>query len=191
MNSTVKHIHITGASGSGTTTLGKALSAVTPYIHFDTDDFFWKTKYTAAYPLETRMRLLEQATVPDGRWILSGSITNWGNAILPRFDLVIFLSIPDDLRLQRLEEREQERYGDEILPGGPRHREYTDFMNWAAQYETGGVNVRSRVGHEEWLMLLTCPIVRIEGDTSVEERVDTVLQWMANRPVRPESAGFH
>lgn len=38
-------IHITGASGSGTTTLGKAIAKKYGIKHFDTDDFYWqKTK---------------------------------------------------------------------------------------------------------------------------------------------------
>lgn len=37
----VKHIHILGASGSGTTTLARALAVKTGYAHFDTDDYFW------------------------------------------------------------------------------------------------------------------------------------------------------
>ena len=34
-------IHVTGASGSGTTTLGAALAARLHCPHFDADDYFW------------------------------------------------------------------------------------------------------------------------------------------------------
>jgi adenylate kinase family enzyme len=34
-------VHIVGASGSGTTTLGKALAARAGCAHLDTDEFFW------------------------------------------------------------------------------------------------------------------------------------------------------
>jgi len=44
-------------------------------------------------------------------------------------------------------------------------------MDWAAAYEDGGPDVRSRVLHESWLRTLTCPILRLEGDLSVEERL--------------------
>ncbi len=33
---------IIGASGSGTTTLGKALSEVTDFTHLDVDYYYWK-----------------------------------------------------------------------------------------------------------------------------------------------------
>lgn len=35
------HIHILGASGSGTTTLGRALTEHLNYTHFDTDTYLW------------------------------------------------------------------------------------------------------------------------------------------------------
>jgi Shikimate kinase len=37
----IHRIHILGASGSGTTTLGRALAERLQYPHFDTDDSFW------------------------------------------------------------------------------------------------------------------------------------------------------
>ena len=33
-------IHILGASGSGTSTLGNSLAEVLPHTHLDTDDYF-------------------------------------------------------------------------------------------------------------------------------------------------------
>ena len=35
------NIHVMGASGSGTTTLGQALAAKLGIRHLDTDHFFW------------------------------------------------------------------------------------------------------------------------------------------------------
>lgn len=37
----VKRIHILGASGVGTSTLGKALADKLNYCHLDTDDYYW------------------------------------------------------------------------------------------------------------------------------------------------------
>lgn len=73
-------IHILGASGSGTTTLGKALSDKLRYKHFDTDNYI------------------------------------------------------------------------------------------------GGMNIRSKALHEKWMEKLMCPIIRLEGDLTVEERVKACIQ---------------
>jgi NAD(P)-dependent dehydrogenase (short-subunit alcohol dehydrogenase family) len=36
-----RRIHVTGASGSGVTTLGRALADALALPHHDTDDYFW------------------------------------------------------------------------------------------------------------------------------------------------------
>ncbi len=58
-------IHITGASGSGTTTLGRALAAELSCPHFDSDDYFWlptDPPYTTQRDSEERnRRLLDSA----------------------------------------------------------------------------------------------------------------------------------
>lgn len=41
-----KNIHILGASGVGTSTLGVALSKHLPHTHLDTDDYYWTDKFT-------------------------------------------------------------------------------------------------------------------------------------------------
>ncbi|GIP41233.1 hypothetical protein J31TS4_45130 [Paenibacillus sp. J31TS4] len=172
-----KRIHILGAAGSGTTTLGRALAEALPHVHLDTDDFYWEDPgvYTAKRPIPERLERLSAACGEAGQWVLTGSLCGWGDPLIPTFDLVVFLVIPQQVRLMRLEERERERYGRDVLPGGTRHGHMEAFLSWAARYETGGPEVRSRALHEAWLAGLTCPVVRIEGDTTVEQRVEAVL----------------
>jgi adenylate kinase family enzyme len=165
-------IHILGASGSGTTTLGKALSHALPHVHLDSDDFFWAQKFTESRPPEERLRLLKQDMQPCPQWILSGSLCSWGDALKSEFDLVIFLSVPHELRMERLRARERERYGDDILPGGCRYDDYRKFMDWAARYDEAGPEIRSRALHEQWMLDLTCPVLRLEGELTVEQRVE-------------------
>jgi hypothetical protein len=67
-------------------------------------------------------------------WILSGSLCSWGDIFIPRFDLVIFLFVPKESRIARLKEREQRRFGKEILaPGGAMHEARMAFMNWESR----------------------------------------------------------
>jgi adenylate kinase family enzyme len=172
-------IHITGASGTGTTTLGRALAAELDCQHFDTDDYFWEPTdppYQQKRDLEERSRLLHADLEEYERWVLSGSIGSWGDFAIPFFDLVIFLRLPTELRLERLARREYNDFGDAILPGGSMHRIYTDFMEWAARYDTAGMEQRSLVSHEAWLASLHRPILRLEGDMSTDERVGRTFQ---------------
>jgi len=158
------HIHVVGASGSGTTTIGARVASQLGFEHLDTDDYFWvdtPEPFTVTRPLADRLRLLGGALAAGEAWVLSGSITGWGESLASRFDLVIRLEAPDSLRLTRLRDREYARYGDRALPGGDHFEDTEDFLTWAAAYESGTREGRSRPVHEAWLDTLTCPVVRI------------------------------
>jgi adenylate kinase family enzyme len=174
-----RRIHITGAAGSGTTTLGRALTAETGALHLDTDDVYWlptDPPFREKRPIPDRLALLEEGFGRMDHWVLSGSLLGWGDPLIPQFDLVIFLLIPPALRMQRLRAREVERYGAEALePGGAMHVTYQAFLDWAEAYDTGARVSRNLQAHEAWLSRLPCPVLRIEGDTTVEDRVRRVL----------------
>src|SRR5690606_33217231 len=93
-------------------------------------------------------------------------------------DLVIFLGIPSEVRIARLQQREVERYGKEALAGGSRYEESKAFLEWASLYDHAGMEVRSKTLHEQWIAELSCPVLRIEGDYSIEERVAAVMDYL-------------
>jgi adenylate kinase family enzyme len=166
-----RRIHIFGASGSGTTTLAAALAERHGHRHLDTDDFYWlptDPPYQTSRPRDERLRRLQQALAASASWVLSGSLCGWGDPLIPAFELVVFLAIPSDVRMRRLQSRELQRYGREaIAPGGPRHHASADFLDWAARYDTGGLDIRSRALHEAWIGKLGSPVLRLEGDRPV------------------------
>ena len=131
-------IHILGASGSGTTTLGRAFADCLTYPHFATDDYFWlptNPPFTEKRERSVRQQLLmDDLTEHDG-WVVSGSLCGWGDVAIPLFELVVFLWIPQDVRLERLRLREHERYGERITPGGDMHEQSQAFLGWAASYD--------------------------------------------------------
>ena len=105
----IHRIHILGASGSGTTTLGRALAARLQCPHFDTDDYFWlptDPPYTQRRERTERAQLLMDDVTAHDSWVVSGSLCGWGDVAIPLFELVVFLSIPQDIRMARLRQRE-------------------------------------------------------------------------------------
>jgi adenylate kinase family enzyme len=81
-------IHILGASGSGTTTLGRALAAKLGCPHFDSDDFYWmptEPPYRQPRPREEGQRLLGEALATSASWVLSGSLCGWGDPFIVLF----------------------------------------------------------------------------------------------------------
>jgi adenylate kinase family enzyme len=176
-------IHIIGASGSGTSTLGTELAKKLKYHHLDTDDYFWlPPKYYCNKKREKieRQKLLMNDLTKYNKWILSGSLCGWGDIYMPLFQVVIFLWIPQKVRISRLIEREKQRFGDEINPGGSRYSKFKEFIDWAYKYDGAGLEMRSRETHEEWMKQLKCPVIRIEGDLSSEKRIELVLKELNN-----------
>ena len=171
-------IHITGASGAGVTSLGRALAHALALPHHDTDDYFWQPTtppYREPREISERLRLMHEMFVPRADWVLSGSLDGWGHEIVPRFDLVIFLTTPRDLRLQRLRVREATHYGaDVIAPGGWRHAETEAFLEWASHYEDGSREGRNFARHKAWLESLPCPVLHLDGARPLSELVAAV-----------------
>ena len=163
----VKGIHITGASGSGTTTLGKALNQELGYYHFDADDYFWyptDPPYRTKRPIIERQDLLRRDLQSQDKWVISGSFCGWGDIFIPKLDLVIYLWVPTEVRIKRLKKREKENYGDAIEPGGNMYWNHKDFLKWASNYENGGLKMRSKATHKKWLKKINCPVLKIEGE---------------------------
>ncbi len=188
-------IHIFGASGSGTTTLAKALADVMRLPHFDTDDFFWKQTdppFQAIRKRAERQRLLREALTQNESFALSGSLCGWGDFAIPMFTCVVFLHTPSGVRMERLGRREIERYGPGIeKPDHPGHEQHKEFLEWAAAYDSGGLEMRSKSSHEEWINALPYPVVRIEGDRTIQESLKIVLNEISpgNAPGRsPQTA---
>ncbi len=182
----MSRVHLLGASGSGTTTLGRALAEELQFEFLDTDSFFWLTSdppYRQRRELSERRRLLDTELRRSERWVLSGSLCGWGDVFTPFFDLVVYLSAPTEIRLQRLAHRELARFGAARLgPGGDMHEQHREFLDWARRYDDGDEG-RSKRRHDEWLECLpdSCKIVRLSGTAPVPELVRAVSGVLCDR----------
>lgn len=172
-----------GASCAGSTTLGKALAQHLDWPYFDTDDYFWlpsAVPYTQKRdPAERKAMLLADFEAADNA-VVGGSLVSWDDSWLTKFDLVIFLLIPHEIRMQRLDAREVERYGNQIFTDPIRVQLYKDFRDWAKGYDDNTTKGRNLNVHLQWLERFQCPVLKIEGDTTVEERMNSVLEATKN-----------
>ncbi|WP_454800963.1 adenylate kinase [Mucilaginibacter phyllosphaerae] len=176
-------IHIMGASCAGSTTLGKALAQHLNYTYFDTDDYFWlpsAVPYTLKRETANRIAMLKADLSVSPNAIVGGSLVSWGDEWLTKFDLVVFLYIPHGIRMQRLHNREVERYGEQIYSDPFRADQYKKFTDWASGYDDNTTNGRNLSVHQLWLSRVTCPLLKIEGDTSVARRIDMIMNKLQN-----------
>jgi adenylate kinase family enzyme len=180
---------ITGASGSGTTTLGQVLAKHLGWAFFDADDYYWEPsdppfKKKRAPAMRVSMLIADLDAALNGA-VVSGSIMNWGLELEDSFSLIVFLTVPAPIRAERLRARELERFG-RIDP---------EFLDWAAQYDEGYMAGRSLSKHERWLLeRQQGKVLRIDGDLAVEERKRQVLQDLRDHgdlPAPPIVTGDH
>lgn len=171
-------IYVTGAPGSGVTTLGGALAARLGAVHIDTDDHYWVAtdppfREKRAVPERLARIAAEQART--GRWVVSGTVDGWGAETMAEAELIVFLEAPTEVRLARLRAREAARFGDALLPGGALHETHREFIAWAGQYEHGTQPGRSRPRHERWLAGVDKPVLRLDGTRPVAALVEAVV----------------
>lgn len=171
-------IHILGASGSGTSTLGTALARRLRVPHTDADSLYWMPTdppYTTPRAAADRQALLLRTLPVDGRWVFSGAATKWAAPLEPHYDLVVFLRLDPALRMVRLRRREAARFGDRILPGGDMAAISASFFAWADAYDTAGSSRRGLVTHEAWLADQPAPVLRLDSVAPVDELVGSVV----------------
>lgn len=170
---------ILGASGTGKTTLARALGERLSVPPFDSDDYHHAPSdppYTHPRSPEERCRLLERDLLPLPSWTLSGGAIAWTPRPAIEPTMLVFLSLPTELRIERLLVRERARFGDRRLPGGDMEGEHREFMAWTRGYDDGsseGINTRPI--HEALLRAARCAVVRIEGPVSIDEALARVL----------------
>jgi len=178
-------VHILGASGTGCSTLGRALADHLGSQAFDVDDFYWRPSdppFADKRPIRERLALMEEMFLPRSDWILSGSCSGWGDVIVPRLTHVLFLTMPAGMRLARLRRRERRRFGSAIEPGGHRAEAFRSFLDWAMSYDDPVFTGRSRHLHEAWLAELDCPVTRLDAAEPLERLTAQALAALDPAP---------
>lgn len=170
---------IMGASGSGTTTLAKELSAVTDFTHLDVDDYYWKSTnppFQEKVEMAVRTKNLQTDFEKYKNVIVSGSLVSWGTYWQTAFDLVVFVTLDKEIRIERLKQRELERYGDTLQTDAIMQERSQAFLAWATRYDDFKFTGRSIKIHRDWLASLSCKIVEIDSAVSLEKNTNNLLQ---------------
>ncbi|HOP56610.1 MAG TPA: AAA family ATPase [Bacillota bacterium] len=173
----IKTINIFGSSGSGSTTLARAVAKKYGYIFIDTDDAIWektelpfskrKSDKDAREYLETRMKTGDKI-------VISGSFIGWADDIKEKIDLFVYLNLPLEIRKSRIENREKARFGNRVLPGGDLYQKHIDFLEWISLYDETPESLRGKKQHEMWLADVKVPVVRITEPADIDTLVDAV-----------------
>lgn len=70
-------------------------------------------------------------------------LVDWGDELIPLFSLAIRVVTDTEIRIERIKQRERDKFGERIVSGGDMYQQHWDFIEWARKYNTGSVNMRS------------------------------------------------
>ena len=176
------NVLITGASGSGTTTLGKYTADKLKWNFIDTDDYYWlptDPPYEKERDSNERLDLILDEIKKHDSNVIAGSVMEWGEIIEESFDLITFLYLNTSIRVDRLKKREKANLG----------RVDREFIKWASEYDTGPEYGRSYAKHKVWLAKRKCRVIRIEGDLTTERRYRILLEAISKIRITFEGEG--
>ncbi|WP_338982821.1 shikimate kinase [Spiroplasma endosymbiont of Othius punctulatus] len=161
-------IQIIGPSGSGKTTLGKYISSQLNVNFIDTDTYFWKdVKNKVPNSISDREAIfLEDLNKDTNNWVVSGSIFSWNKVHLMDRDIIIYLSVEEEMRIERLITRTNKtKNPSELDP---------NFLTWAKTYfsETDVKKGGTYICHMAELKVIEektdAKIIYLSGEETVE-----------------------
>ena len=166
-------ILICGLNGAGKSTLGKALAEKLHFYFIDNEDlYFPKTdpNYMYACPRtrEEAKKLLFGEIKAHENFVFASVKGDYGEEIYPFFQYVILIDVPKDIRMERVKKRSFQKFGNRMLPGGDLHEQEEGFFEF--------VKSRAENTVKEWVQLLSCPIIRIDGTKPIEENIDFIIK---------------
>ena len=92
--------------------------------------------------------------------------------------MIIRVVTPTDIRIERVKQREFARFGKRVLKNGDMYEDHQKFITWAARYDTGGLEMRSKVLHDKWLSEISCNQIEIDG-THIENEIQLIEKYLS------------
>ena len=125
---TVQRICIIGSTGSGKTTLARAVATRLSLPRVELDALHWDPDWTEAPNDVFRERLT--AALAENRWVVDGNYSSVHDLTIERADTIIWIDLPFPRTLQRLVARTFRRWQtQEELWNGNRERLATQFFS--------------------------------------------------------------
>lgn len=190
-------IIIFGSPGSGKTTFGKILAKYLNANFFDLDDYIWKkTKipFTEMYSHEDKIKRLENDIEKCLYFVMAGSMDSFNHPFVPLFDLAIFLNVSKDVRLKRINEREQKRFGERINENGDMYQNHQAFFWQVINYDNEEVKDKcspNLTTHLTWAKTLPCKVHYLDGSKSIAESLSIIIKDLPKPTLyEPSTAKF-
>lgn len=170
-----KIIYIYGASGAGSTTLGSKIVEKYNGILIDTDEYFWNND-TPEKRYQSMLKDIKEAN--SNLVVITGSFWNWDydySELINYIDKFVRVMLDKNIRLERLQKREEARYGDRIKEGGDLYNKHTEFIKWASFYDDGDLSTRSLASHKYFEEKYNVTPIIIDSKNEIEYNLSCIL----------------
>lgn len=177
-----KIIYIYGASGAGSTTLGKKLTEKYNCNQYDTDIYFWKHYDNHQLRMDSMMKDIKKSDKEI--IVITGSFWNWQcdySELLKYIDIYVRIMLDTNVRMKRLQKRERERYGARIEKGGDLYKINKQRLKWAESYETAGLETRSLKAHKNYEKTYNINPIIIDSKNTVEDNIEILEKTIITR----------
>ena len=164
-------IIVFGANGSGKSTLGRELARFLNFKYMDIEDYYFvdsEIPYTKVRSHEDCLNLLLTDIEKFKSFVLSAVTGDFGKDISSMYDLAVFISAPIETRMERIEKREYEKYGERIRGEGDMYEQHLKFVNFARQRNLSNI--------DKWAETLNCPIICVDGTKNYKKTVEDIVK---------------
>lgn len=172
-------IQLIGASGTGKSTLGRYIADKEQIKWIDTDRYIWKDEtFSENYPIDQRLKMYDNDREKFDQFIVSGSVFAWNPTGFTDRDLLVFLSLDDEKRFQRLIKREIERAGEASLWLDEYENQTNDFLNWCKTYYTAKnpSDIGTLAEHNHQIAQSNCPVLRLDSNQPLDILYQLIMQ---------------
>ena len=166
---------ICGMNGSGKSTLGRALAESLGWRFIDNEDLYFPKDdpdylFARQRTQEEVERLLLEEVQRDDRFVFAAVKGNYGDAVLPYYRAAVMVEVPRELRLQRVQQRSLDKFGDRAKHGGDLYEREKWFFDH--------ISARPEDYAARWLETVEIPVLRVDGTRPVGENIAVIRRWM-------------
>ncbi len=161
-------IIVCGGNGAGKSTLGKRLAAELGWTFRDIEEYYFPINgtdynYSEARTKEEVSKLLLADMKEHENFILASVKGEFGFEVSELFTCAILIEVPKELRMERVRDRSNQKFGDRMLPGGDLYEKEAQFFDM--------VEKRPEDYTTRWLETVDMPIIRVDGTCMIEANI--------------------
>ena len=171
-------IHIMGASGSGTSTIGEYLSKKLGFDIIESDFYKWKQtipEFQVMRPIEESNRLLLAKINGAKNLIITGSLHSNPDTF-KYIDLILYLKCPTKVRIKRILQRDEEKGRFSLKQEGKVKENFIFFLNLAKNYNKLGKDIRSKASQKMVIDSSNAPVIVIKTNKNIDKLHNQIIK---------------